>query len=129
MRVIVAGTRFLCDPQTTFDAINEAIASGWSITEVVSGDAPGPDRHGARWAEEHGVPVQRMPGRWDVNTKTGGHIRNVDMAVYVKTGGAEGPGGLILVWTGDPKNSPGSAHMKKIAKNFNIQIHEKIVQR
>ena len=128
MRVIVAGTRFLCDPQTTFEAIEAALAEGWVIDEIVSGDAPGPDRHGARWAEEHGIPVQKLPGRWDVNPRSGGHIRNVDMAVYVKTGSHPEPGGLILVWTGDPKESPGSAHMKKIAKNFRIQIHEKIVQ-
>lgn len=125
MRVIVAGTRFLCDPGTTFEAIEEAIALGWEIDEVVSGDAPGPDRHGARWAEEHNVPVQKMPGRWHMNPRTGGNMRNVDMGVYAATG--QNKGGLILVWTGDPKNSPGSAHMRKIAKNFGLKIHEKIV--
>ena len=125
MRVIVAGTRILSDPEPVFRAIQEAIDAGWNITEIVSGDAPGPDRLGARWAEEHGVPVQRMPGRWDFNKKTGGRIRNVDMAVYAKTGPDDG--GLILVWTGDPQSSSGSHHMLKIAKNFNLKIRETII--
>ena len=61
-----------------------------------------------------------------MNPRSGGNIRNVDMAVYAKTGG-EG-GGLVLVWTGDPKESPGSAHMLKTAKKFNLKIFEHIVR-
>ena len=125
MRVIVAGTRFLCDPATTFEAIEEAKSLGWEIEEVISGDATGPDRLGARWANEQGIPVQKMPGRWGVSPKTGGMMRNVDMAVYAATG-AKG-GGLVLIWTGDPNTSPGSAHMLKVAKNFRLKVHEKIV--
>lgn len=87
MRVIVAGTRFLCDPQTTFDAINEAIASGWSITEVVSGDAPGPDRHGARWAEEHGVPVQLLQNWLPGLVRTITTARVIDELVGLTVGG------------------------------------------
>lgn len=119
MRVIIAGSRTICDPQTTFMAIQDALNLGWKITEVVSGMAGGPDRHGKRWAEEHGIPCTEMPADWlKWGQKKAGPIRNVDMAVYAKLG--EDPGGLIAVWDGE---SSGTAHMVKTAKKFKMKIH------
>ena len=123
MRVIVAGSRVLCSPQTTFDAIEEAVASGMEIDEVVSGRAPGPDTYGEEWAGAHGIPVTPMPADWiKWGTKLAGRLRNTDMAVYAKTGPKGG--GLILVHTG---KTPGSLDMLKKAKKFNLKIFEKIV--
>jgi hypothetical protein len=124
LRVIIAGTRILCNPKTTRDAIHEAIASGMEITEVVCGMAPGPDLHGKDWADEMGIPVQPFPADWlRWGTKKAGPIRNLDMAIYAKKGGGEG--GLILVHTGE---SSGSRDMLAKAKKFKLKIFEKIVK-
>lgn len=122
--MIIAGTRILCNPKTTRDAIHEAQAAGMEITEVVCGEAPGPDTHGKAWANEQGIPVQSFPADWvRWGTKKAGPIRNLDMAVYAKKG--DGPGGLILVHTGE---SSGSLDMLAKAKKFKLQIFEKIVK-
>ena len=122
--MIIAGSRILCNPQTTREAIKEAQAIGMDITEVVCGMAPGPDLHGRDWAEELGIPVHPMPAdfiKW--GTKKAGPIRNTDMAVFAKKGAS--PGGLILVHTGE---STGSLDMLKKAQKFKLQIFEKIVK-
>lgn len=121
MRVIIAGSRVLISPLTTFDAIEEAIAAGFEIGEIVSGDAPGPDRHGARWGEEHDIPVHVMPANWRMG-RGAGMSRNVDMAVYAATGPK--PGGCILVWDGESK---GTKAMEKIAKKFGLRTYLKCV--
>lgn len=51
--------------------------------------------------------------------------RNTNMAVYATTGPRGGA--LILVWTGDPETSPGSAHMRQIAKHLHLPIYETIL--
>jgi hypothetical protein len=123
MRVIVAGSRCLISPRTTFEAIEEAQAAGWEIGEIVSGGAPGPDQHGARWGAEHDVPVHVMPANWRMGNGAG-MSRNVDMAVYAATGPK--PGGCILVWDGVSK---GTKAMEKIAKKFGLLVYVKCVGR
>lgn len=119
MRVIIAGSRTLCDPQTTFAAIKAAQAAGFEIDEVVCGMAPGPDLLGKRWADEQvpPVPVTKFPANWQKHGNKAGNYRNVDMGVYAATGPKGG--GLILTWDG---KSTGSAHMLKVSKNFKLKI-------
>lgn len=35
------------------------------ITKVLSGDGPGADQFGIRWAEKKGIPVERFPAEWN----------------------------------------------------------------
>lgn len=126
MRTIIAGSRTLCSRATTFQAIKEAIAAGFEITEVVSGMAPGPDTYGKEWADSQNppIPVMPMPAEWTkFGTSKAGKYRNIEMAVYAQTG--PGGGALILVYDGE---SSGSAHMLKVAKNFGLKIFVKKVQ-
>ncbi len=125
MRVIIAGSRTLCSRASTLQAIKEAQAAGFNITEVVCGMATGPDTYGKEWAEAQDppIPVTSMPADWiRFGTGKAGKYRNIEMGVYARTG-PEG-GGLILVYDGE---SSGSAHMLKIAKNFGLKIFVKTV--
>ncbi len=78
MKVIIAGSRDIHDYALLECAI---LASGFAITEVVSGVCRGVDLMGERWAQEHSIPVKRFPylGQYG---KMGGPIRNKQMAEY-----------------------------------------------
>lgn len=81
MKIIIAGSRDM--PLKDFDTIQTAIdASGFDVTEVVSGTAKGADSLGAYWAMLHGVPVKEFPADWKLNGHSAGFIRNKEMAEY-----------------------------------------------
>lgn len=119
MVVIIAGSREIEDYEQVCVAVE---ASGWAqlITKVVSGRARGVDLLGERWAEEHGLPVEKFPVTdqdWRTLGKRAGCLRNRDMAQYA----AQFVGsGLILVWDGI---SDGSANMLKEAKLAGLKIY------
>lgn len=89
MKTIIAGSRAIKDYLIVEHAIKE---SGFQITEVVCGDAPGVDRLGAKWADKHHIPVKHFPADWDKHGKAAGPIRNDQMAKYASA--------LIAVWDG-----------------------------
>jgi len=72
-------------------------ASGYDVTELVSGTARGVDTLGERWAREQGVPVTRMPADWEEHGKAAGPKRNAQMAAY---GDA-----LVAVWDGESRGT------------------------
>ena len=129
MKIIIAGGRNISDYSLVQKAID---LSGFRVTEVVSGCAPGVDTLGRFWAGATGIPVKRFPANWNDLTHTdariksnklgqkydanAGHRRNTEMAEYAD--------GLILIWDG---RSPGSADMKRKAKKVNIPIYEYLV--
>jgi len=104
MRVIIAGSRSITD-QATVDAAVEA--SGFLITEVVSGTARGVDRLGEAWAQARSIPIVRFPADWDKYARAAGPIRNRQMAEYGEA--------LIVVMV--PK-SRGSLNMVQTMKKF-----------
>lgn len=57
MKVIVAGSRTIHDLDVVKKAIEE---SGFQVDEIVSAMAPGVDRLGEEYAEDHQIPVQRF---------------------------------------------------------------------
>lgn len=63
MKVIVAGSRTIHSLALVAKAIQE---SGFKVTELVSGCAPGVDRQGEAWADERRVRVKRFPAAWKV---------------------------------------------------------------
>lgn len=79
MRVIVAGGRDFNDRRTLDAAMQQC---GFEITEVVSGGAPGGDRLGEQWAQDHGIPVRRFQADWKTHGNAAGPKRNEEMAQY-----------------------------------------------
>jgi len=102
MKTIIAGGRNIIDRDLVFHAIKE---SGFSITEVVCGEARGVDTLGKIWGNENSVSVKSFPADWKSYGRAAGPIRNEQMAEYGEA--------LILVWDGKGK---GSGSMLKIAK-------------
>jgi hypothetical protein len=104
MKVIIAGSRSISE----YGYVEEAVeASGWNITEVVSGKAKGVDTLGEFLATEYGIPVKPFPADWKNLNAPGavirsnrygqyncmaGHMRNRQMGDYAD--------GLIAVWDG-----------------------------
>lgn len=102
MKVVIAGSRGITDPQLVEDAI---ALSGFHITEVVSGTARGVDRMGETWAQSRGIPVVQFPADWKGKGKMAGFFRNQTMAGYCDA--------AVIIWDGE---SRGTAHMLKITR-------------
>lgn len=82
MRVIIAGSRFISDI-ANLQLVRDAIqASGFDVTEVVSGCALGIDRLGEEWARRNSVPIKPFPAEWPKYGRQAGPLRNQQMADY-----------------------------------------------
>lgn len=108
MRVIIAGGRNITDPQSVIDAV---VASGFEVTEVVSGGAPGVDANGEAWARARGLPVRVFPADWDAHGNAAGPIRNRQMADYAEA--------LIAIHDGE---SRGTADMIRSAETAGLKV-------
>lgn len=83
MKVIIAGSR---DIIVSVEKMDEIIkASGFEVTEVVSGTCRGVDISGETWAESNKIPIKPFPADWDKYFGRAGMIRNSKMAVYGET--------------------------------------------
>lgn len=94
MKVIIAGSRNIKDYKLVVDAIR---ASGYSITEVVSGCATGVDTLGEQWARANDIPIKEMPADWARHGNSAGPQRNRAMAEYADA--------AIVVWDGYSRGS------------------------
>jgi len=110
MRTIIAGSRSIEDYRDVVKAIEKA---GFSISEIVSGTARGPDQLGERYARQHGIKVTRFPADWNKYGRSAGYKRNETMAQYAKNGQ------LIAIWDGKSK---GTVHMINLAKQYGITV-------
>lgn len=112
MKVAIVGSRGFSSYELLEEAIKE---SGFEITEVVCGEAPGADTIGRLWAEDHSIPVASFPADWKNIDVPGaviksnsygfynaiaGKMRNIEMAVYCDA--------VIACWD---QKSPGTRHM------------------
>lgn len=129
MKLIIAGSRDVKDIKVLETAIERSNLDPASITEIVSGKAPGVDTLGEIWAKEHGIPVKDFPALWDdlegipakqikvnnwgkkYNVRAGTE-RNQQMADYADAA-------LIII----KDESSGSTDMLKRAKKANLIIH------
>lgn len=114
MRVIIAGSREIKDYEEVKKAVD---ASGFHITEVVSGKARGVDRLGEDWADEHGIPVKPFPAKWGRGMNAG-NIRNGEMAEYAHA--------LIAIWDGE---SSGTEDMIKKAHAKNLYVYVRKIKK
>lgn len=81
MRTIIAGSRHFTD----YELMCKVMANlRWTVTEVVSGKAPGADTLGERWASENNIPVKEFPADWSKFHRAAGPIRNKQMADYAE---------------------------------------------
>jgi hypothetical protein len=90
-------------PASLYPLVRQAvIASGFDITEVVSGTAKGADTLGEFYAAEYDIPCKLFPPDWDKYGKAAGPIRNGQMKDYADAA-------IVFIWDG----SRGSANMIK----------------
>ena len=92
--------------------------SGFSITEIISGNAQGIDRAGERYAKQAGIDIVIFPANWTGNGKAAGPIRNEKMARYAIADESR-PGALVAVWNGV---SRGTKSMIDIATRLGLKI-------
>ena len=111
MKTIIAGSRTILN----IEYVNTAtLHSGFQITEVVCGEAKGPDLLGRLWAELRGIPVRSAPAKWRVDgvyNPRAGFERNQEMADYADA--------LIAVWDGE---SGGTKDMIARARKAKLQV-------
>ncbi|GGF57096.1 hypothetical protein GCM10011332_08170 [Terasakiella brassicae] len=112
MKTIIAGSRQIEDKEALAQTI---AASGFEITEVVSGTCRGVDVMGEEWGRANGVPVRPFPADWLTHGRVAGELRNRDMAHYADA--------LVLLWDG---KSPGASCMLREANKAGIKIHTQI---
>lgn len=79
MKVIVAGSRNITDAALVERALK---ASGFFITQVVSGGCRGVDKIAEAWAEKKGVHIKVFEAEWGKRGRAAGPIRNMEMAKY-----------------------------------------------
>lgn len=108
MKVIIAGGRNFTNFNTVSDAIE---ASGFEITEVVSGMAKGVDTLGEVYALGKNIPVVGFPADWNKHGRAAGPMRNKEMAEYANA--------LIAVWDGISK---GTANMIMQARRNGLDV-------
>jgi len=131
MRVIIAGSRSI-KGSLAISLIDQAIEdSGWTIDEVISGDAAGVDTAAVEWARINHVDCVRMPANWPkYPNKAAGFKRNQKMAWYAKVTEEvltlqnlevedKYKGGLIAIWK---NGSKGTGHMIDIAKEAGLEV-------
>lgn len=132
MKTIIAGSRTLTIFQLD-ELITAVDLSTYSITEVVSGGAPGGDFLGQQFAAARELPVKKFEAKWDDLTAPGtvlrrnrhgkpynakaGHDRNLEMAQYAEA--------LIALWDG---NSTGTANMILQAHRHSLRVYVYIVK-
>lgn len=108
MKVIVAGSRDVTD----YETVRQAIArSGFPVTCVISGAARGVDQLGERWAQDHALPLLRLPAEWTTYGRSAGFRRNEAMAGVADA--------LIAIWDG---RSPGTRHMIETARRRGLRV-------
>lgn len=107
MKVIIAGSRHMkYSPTLMQEAINK---SGFNITEVVCGMAPGADSYGAKWAWEKVIPIAKFPADWNQYGASAGYIRNQQMADYADAL-------IVFIWDGSRGSMDMLNKMEKLEK-------------
>lgn len=109
MKTIIAGSS---KSDISLDDVLGAIEdSGFEITSVVSGCAPGVDTLGEEFAHYMNLPVHPYPANWTKYGMAAGPIRNRQMA--------ENAEALIAVWDG---KSPGTEDMINQAMKLKLKV-------
>ncbi len=92
MKVIIAGSRSITDPDLLGECLEQMSHEGWNVIEVVSGGAGGADQLGECWAERCKIPVKQFLPDWGKYGRSAGFRRNREMAEYADA--------AIVLWDG-----------------------------
>jgi len=112
MKVIVAGSRSIEDISVVRLAIE---ASGFEITELVSGGAIGVDSLAEKWARNKKIPVKQFKPQYNkFHAKVAPVLRNTSMAEYAEA--------LIAVRKVGKSNGTDDMIEKAKARNLKIFI-------
>lgn len=84
-RVAIVGSRDFWDYAKLAQRVWAQLAA-WDIPitqmTVLSGGCRGTDTLAARWAREHGVPLQVFAANWKAHGRAAGPLRNQQLAAY-----------------------------------------------
>jgi len=109
-KVIIAGSRRFRD-YNRLRMVCDYMLQNQKEIEIVSGTALGADKLGEKYAEERGYQIKRFVPDWSKYGRSGGYLRNKQMAEYADA--------LIVFWDGKSK---GSKHMIDIATEYGLKI-------
>jgi hypothetical protein len=80
---------------------------------IISGAARGADTLGERYAQEHGLGLDRHPANWDLHGKAAGYIRNKEMVDIADA--------CICFWDGKSKGTKHTIDLS-IEKGIKLKI-------
>ncbi len=109
-RLVVAGSRNFNDYSLLCTTLNEVVGelkSEYNVT-IVSGTANGADKLGEKYAEKHGLKIERHPANWGRYGRGAGPIRNAEMV--------KESDGVVVFWNGE---SSGAKNIIDCAKAEN----------
>ena len=112
-RLVVAGSRDFNNYDMLCSALDEVIGelkAEYNVT-IVSGTANGADKLGEKYAEKHGLKIERHPANWGRYGRGAGPIRNAEMV--------KSSDGVIVFWNGE---STGAKNIIDCAKAENHLI-------
>lgn len=110
MKVIVAGSRTITDPNVVAEAIK---TSGFPVTEIIEGGCRGVDDLARNWAMWNNIPFTTHEADWDTHGKRAGFLRNTKMAEV----------GEALIAVMPHIGSKGTTMMIKIAKEKGLPVY------
>lgn len=93
-KLVVAGSRDFNDYNllsTTLDEVVTELKTEYNVT-IVSGTANGADKFGEKYAEKHGLKIERHPANWGRFGRGAGPIRNAEMV--------KESDGVVVFWNG-----------------------------
>lgn len=118
MKVIIAGSRSLNDTKEKITKKNIHDMLKWldkPITDIICGEAVGPDTWGKYYAMAHNINVISMPANWQKYGKAAGPIRNKEMADIADF--------ALILWDGESNGAKNMLdNMVKLGKPYILQI-------
>ena len=113
-RLIVAGGRDFDNYAGLEKSLDYLLKNINDEIQIVCGMARGADCLGERYAKEHGYKVRYFQADWDMDGKSAGYKRNVQMA--------ENADALVAFWDGQ---SRGTKHMIETAQRMGLDVRVK----
>lgn len=113
MRLAVSGSRSLREAahRSVVFATLDVLHSQTPITEIFTGDAAGPDRFAAEWAQAHGVPCRVLLPDWRRHGRRAGLVRDDQIIT--------GADRLLAFWDG---RSRGTAYTIRAARRAGVPV-------
>ena len=113
MRIVIGGYRSFNDYELIVKHLDRLLAP-YDPSNIVflSGHCSGVDLLAERYAEEHGLTVERHPAEWEHYGRAAGPIRNEQMVMQAD--------GVIAFWDGQ---SRGTKSLISYAKKHGKKLH------